>query len=256
MGNAEYMGTTGHTKVLFPRARRDVQDNDNRDRRSTHSVKLVLNPKSSKKRMTPGMTDSRVVNGEEANIESYPWQIAMRESYGARDQFCGGTILTPEWVISAAHCTAEFDHAQEVIITAGHTSRPYYKARNEPHFQESKVAAMIENVRWSPQEVLGDMAMIKLQSPFTYSSSVQPACLPPPDFDISKNFDSRPEEGEGPVCTVSGWGDTQGTGNGNILQQATLPLHSNTDCNRMLGAGMLPDKRNLCAGYKRGGIDS
>ena len=67
------------------------------------------------------------------------------------------------------------------------------------------------------------MAMIKLETPFTYSDGVQPVCLPPVGFDISSNF-PEPVENNGPVCTVSGWGDTKGTGKQEHLQQAALPV--------------------------------
>jgi len=47
---------------------------------------------------------SRVVNGEEADISSYPWQVALRLSSDPDGVFCGGTIIDPNWVVTAAHC--------------------------------------------------------------------------------------------------------------------------------------------------------
>ena len=75
------------------------------------------------------------------------------------------------------------------------------------------------------KEVLGDMAMIKLETAFRFSDGVQPVCLPPTGFDISVNF-PQTDENKGPVCTIAGWGDTQGTGNRNILHQAALPVNN------------------------------
>ena len=50
--------------------------------------------------------DVRIVGGGEANPNSIPWQVALVSSLSdGRRPFCGGTILCPNYVITAAHCT-------------------------------------------------------------------------------------------------------------------------------------------------------
>ncbi|KAK9391960.1 chymotrypsin-like elastase family member 3B [Crotalus adamanteus] len=48
---------------------------------------------------------SRVVNGKDAAPYSWPWQISLQyERDGVFRHTCGGTLITPDWVMTAAHC--------------------------------------------------------------------------------------------------------------------------------------------------------
>lgn len=49
------------------------------------------------------LTQARIVGGTEAAVNSWPWQ-AMLLTYRGRTQFCGGTLVDPLWVVTAAHC--------------------------------------------------------------------------------------------------------------------------------------------------------
>ncbi|XP_066269408.1 chymotrypsinogen 2-like [Branchiostoma lanceolatum] len=49
---------------------------------------------------TVGMT--RVVNGENALAHSWPWQASLQTS--SSWHYCGGVLISDQWVLSAAHC--------------------------------------------------------------------------------------------------------------------------------------------------------
>ena len=89
-----------------------------------------------------------------------------------------------------------------------------------------------------------------------------PACLPPVNFRSDREvFTTSTRQKEGTICIISGWGETEGKGDTpgrypSRLQSATIPIMKRSQCNQLLGEGMLPDDRNLCAGYLRGGIDT
>ena len=48
---------------------------------------------------------SRVVNGEDATPNTWPWQISLRyEHYKDYEHICGGSLIEKDWVLTAAHC--------------------------------------------------------------------------------------------------------------------------------------------------------
>ncbi|XP_029803795.1 chymotrypsin-like elastase family member 3B isoform X2 [Suricata suricatta] len=50
---------------------------------------------------------SRVVNGEDAVPYSWPWQVSLQyKKDGAFHHTCGGSLIAPDWVMTAGHCVS------------------------------------------------------------------------------------------------------------------------------------------------------
>ena len=52
---------------------------------------------------------TKIVGGTVANAGDAPWQVALTSRAGTdvySAQFCGGTLINSDWVLTAAHCTA------------------------------------------------------------------------------------------------------------------------------------------------------
>jgi secreted trypsin-like serine protease len=44
--------------------------------------------------------DYRILNGTEALPGQWPWQVALKDG----NLFCGGSLISSQWVVTAAHC--------------------------------------------------------------------------------------------------------------------------------------------------------
>ena len=119
-------------------------------------------------------------------VQELPWMISIRDYLGF--PFCGGTILTPEYSITAAHCR-EFRRLKEYKITTGHLERgrfyfspgfnpltaflEYRVAKREEGFQESQLADFISHPKWDETEIYMDVALLKMAKPFKYTEYVK-----------------------------------------------------------------------------------
>jgi trypsin len=56
---------------------------------------------------------SRIVGGSEAKINSWPWQAMLTSTSGR--QFCGGSLVHPQFVVTASHCVVGKSASQIVI---------------------------------------------------------------------------------------------------------------------------------------------
>ncbi|KAI8521354.1 hypothetical protein Bbelb_011080 [Branchiostoma belcheri] len=181
-------------------------------------------------------SSGKILGGAQATANSWPWQVSLRLVRANGIHFCGGSLISDQWVLTAAHCVHEY------------SSPSYWKIKLGLHQvnggaeQERSVARVIkhEQYRHTPHPY-NDIALLKLDRPVTMSEKVSSICLP-----TSMTPDNT-------YCYVTGWGavgyNSQGTEvMASSLKQARVPIKTNSYCSAAW-QGYYDSSNMVCAGY-------
>ncbi|XP_053736434.1 coagulation factor IX isoform X1 [Synchiropus splendidus] len=193
----------------------------------------------------PDEATPRIVGGALEKRGGSPWQVLIRRADGYG--FCGGTLVSDRWIVSAAHCFQEAaDH-----VTIGDLD----KQRPDPGEQLIHVQQVVLHPHFHAFTFDSDLALVLLARPVLWGPTAVPACLPDPHL-------SRYLLREGNRGLVTGWGATSYMRRSSrFLRRVALPVVSHRDCSgsteqvitdNMFCAGFLQAGRDSCSGDSGG----
>ncbi|KAF4520520.1 hypothetical protein B566_EDAN004794 [Ephemera danica] len=170
-----------------------------------------------------------ITGGRQASRGQFPWQAAL---FIDNRGFCGGSLVTPTLILTAAHCThgtrsilvflgshyvkQNLESTRAIFSSQKHGSHPNYRADNR---------------------VLDyDFSYVRLPTAATYNNFIKPIRLPKV-ANVAQTY-------EGFRARVSGWGTIAdgSTSVSNVLKYADVTVISNTDCARTFGPAIKPSK--------------
>ncbi|WP_308315429.1 trypsin-like serine protease [Streptomyces sp. ISL-100] len=186
--------------------------------------------------------DPKVIGGTETSISSAPWMAQLFYEDGDNSFFCGGAVIAPTKILTAAHCVKGADWKNKGVVVTGTETL----ATDANHGGTvTGVWRQWNHPSYSDYTLDNDIAVLTLAYPVTAKP-----------INITKSDDTTSYK-PGTTATVYGWGRTTSTNNdiSPTLKKASLPINSDATCaDWQLGGEFIP-KHMVCAGNPASGQD-
>ncbi|NEX16040.1 MAG: hypothetical protein C1943_05245 [Halochromatium sp.] len=194
-----------------------------------------------------GEAQPRIVGGTDATLGDWPWQVAIRDT---NPYPCGGSLLSSEWVVSAAHCF--FDGDNNPINPANFTVRAG-SVNLDTGGEERNISEIITHPNYNHAGSSNhDIALVRLASPVSgaHIGTIVPL-LPAREPSLATN---------GVDATVTGWGSTNANGSeesiAQTLQEVSVPYMDTEACRETGYSPSAITDNMICAGLPEGGKDA
>lgn len=150
---------------------------------------------------------AQIVNGTQAQPCTWTWQVGLY-SPGTTRQFCGASLISPTWVVTAQHCIAG---QRSVDVMAGEIRVGRGTRRSSRRIIQHNVA---------------DFALIELSQPMPLGNCITAAPLP------------SSAVSDGAQCMITGWGALRHQGpSAQTLMEAPTAVVNNRQCQRQMTGG-------------------
>ena len=217
-----------------------------------------------------------IVGGEGAKSKDFPWMVSLvsdfdiDEKFNPTGHFCGGSLIHPEWVLTAAHC---FINSQKIFfgyfegrcpVDEERISTKMYAIIGHTRLTEADrddiqiidVIIPTNDPSYDCHSKENDLALVRLSKPVQLGENIDIIELAGPED--SSLF--APEKD----AVVAGWGLTTPFSEkdpkidiSDTLNKLPLPIVSNQVCNSFKSwKGFVNETSMLCAGYPQGEINT
>ncbi|XP_065331716.1 vitamin K-dependent protein C-like [Cloeon dipterum] len=171
---------------------------------------------------------TRIIGGRPSTKGHWPWQVAILNKH--KHAFCGGTLISSNWILTAAHCMRK-----TLYVRLGE----HNLARREGDEVETKVLESVIHPNYDADTVDNDLALLRVRDG-SVSHQKPVVCLP--------QLGERPPTHK--LCTIIGWGkkkasDFEGS---EVLHQTEVYVMPEKKCREMYDSYLITENM-FCAGH-------
>ncbi|XP_002034139.2 chymotrypsin-like protease CTRL-1 [Drosophila sechellia] len=200
-----------------------------------YGLTLLLEPNCGQKAF-----QMRILGGQDAVLSSTPWMAFLHNHL----QFvCGGSLITREFVLTAAHCVMPTPKSLMVRLGEYDLTRQWDCINDvcAPKYREYMVTRIYTHPSYRSIAAY-DLALLKLNQSVEYTGAIRPICLVLPEkFHEWYRFVDSVKE-----FTLTGWGVTETEPVSHVLQTANLTQINRGNCHDQHGYSV--DHTHICAG--------
>ncbi|XP_074705234.1 mast cell protease 1A-like [Strix aluco] len=168
--------------------------------------------------LLPWAGAGRIIGGWEAKPHSRPYMAYLSIRSVSGNYQCGGFLIRPDAVLSAAHCVAGETKVNIAVTLGAHNI-----SQNERSQQKFHVDHWVIHPNYSKNHHVNDIMLLKLNPRAKLTKEVSYIPLPSHNESV----------GPGTTCEVAGWGWTSQTQNEtSVLMEVNLKVQSNEECEK------------------------
>uniref|UniRef100_A0A3Q3X228 Peptidase S1 domain-containing protein n=1 Tax=Mola mola TaxID=94237 RepID=A0A3Q3X228_MOLML len=177
-------------------------------------------------------SNNRIIGGDDASPGEWPWQVTLQLD---SNHFCGGSLISDQWVLTAAQCLFTGIGRITVFLGRHNVSGP------NPNDVSRKVEDAVCHPDYDVFTFDNDICLLKLSAPVNFTDYIYPVCLAA----ANSTFHS------GTSSWVTGWGVTENGTLPDILQEVEVPVVGNNECECSYPSGITDNM--ICSGHRQGG---
>uniref|UniRef100_A0A224XQK8 Putative trypsin-like serine protease n=1 Tax=Panstrongylus lignarius TaxID=156445 RepID=A0A224XQK8_9HEMI len=176
----------------------------------------------------------KIVGGKETQINEYPFMVILVDRR-SNARICGGTIITPLHVLTAAHCQwspmsaivgeHDFDQSSETNATV-----------------KIDVKYFVKHSQFSLNSLQYDIAIAILKQEISFNRDVGPVCMPSKKPDLGNQY-----------IKALGWGviDPDTKISSNVLREVNLKVINTETCSKSYNEMRLNSRSQFCTYAKK-----